>query len=272
MSYNVNETDEFPTTIPVPEVGDTTYPAVVEDLVTRLSKRSRHIQNSITWNFGATDAATFDSETEDLLTSLPHPGTRLGALNFWSQIAKPVVGTIKWLSERIPGMSNLPKTVFVSMSPLNEGDPGWAYAELSGGKAILAQKTVAGGETAHFDLPVPLGGYLRDVTVWAMPLTGITHSSLPANKPVVEVSHISSQVGGLAKTALGSTTDPAASTGAYDVLRGISVPLSFAMTQALGSGALLGYRIRVTGESGANSLADGFGIVAITAQFARGGG
>lgn len=269
MSSNVTETDTFSATVPAPAVADTTYPAVVLDALTKVASRCNYLLKSIKWDFGSTDAATFDSETEALLTALPHPQSRLGELNFWTQTAKPLVGTVKYLSNRIVGLSDTQKIVPVGISPINVNDPDWLVAFV-GGKAVVSQMDIGGAAVAHFDLPVPLGGFLRNVTVWCQPLTGITHSGMPANKPTVTLSQISAQAGGFSATTIGSvTTDPSASTGAYDVLHGISVDVTFAMTQTLSTGGLLGYRIAVTGESGANAVAQGFCIAAITAKFAR---
>jgi hypothetical protein len=271
MSHISPETDEFASSVPIPDIGDTTYPATVAEMGEDLTKRTRHIQNSITWNYGAADTATFDTENESLLDSLPHPLTRLGALNFFSQIAKPVVGTVKYLSERILGLSVQPKKSFLSIAPLNHGDNDWAYA-LIGGYPVLSQVDVGGAAEAHFSIPTPVGGFLREVTVWALPLTGITHSGLPGTMPTVRAYRVESQISGLAGSILGTVTDPSASTGAYDVLHPITLTVSSVMVQTLSSGALLGYRVRVTGEAGANAVGQGFCIAAITASFARGGG
>lgn len=269
MSSNITESDTFPTSLQKPDVADTTYPTVVGQFHTDITNRTRHLQNSITWAFGTTNAATFDSEEEALLTSLPHPENRLGVLNFWSQIAKPLVGTIKYISNRVVGLSNTPLIIPMGITPINLGDQAnWAFGLISG-KAVLRQANASGDEIAHFDIPVPLGGRLRNVTVWALPFTGVTHSAMPAVKPSFTVGQISSQAGGFSSTSIGSVTDPSASTAAYDVLHAISLDTSFAMVQAPPTGALLGYRLAVTGESGANSIGDGFCIAAITLKFSR---
>lgn len=267
MSHNALEADTFTAAIPITDVDDTTYPDTEANMGVGLANRTRYLYNSIIWGFtGGADTATFDTETEELLTAIPHPYTRLGALNFFSQIAKPVVGTVKYLSERIPGLSASTKKTFVGLSGIGHQ---FSFFE-QGGIAILGQGDVSGDEVWHVEIPVPIGGFLRNVTVWGLPLTGITHSALPVTKPTITVYTVESQVPGLTGTSLGSATDPSASTGAYDVLHSISLDLSRAMTQTLSTGALLGYRLKITGEASTNAIAQGFAIAAITASFSRG--
>ncbi len=156
-----------------------------------------------------------------------------------------------FLKNRLPGAD---AAIPIVVAPLaRDLDVGGEWDVAVGG--VLLQVT-AGGETVTLPWTGPPAGTLTriDALVYGDYSSG-GHAGMPAGMPGIHVYALDPVTGGL--DDLGSVADPSASLGAYETAHQISATgLSVDLSERL-------IHVVVTGESGANALADSFAVLGL---------
>jgi hypothetical protein len=151
-------------------------------------------------------------------------------------------------SQSLPLDKAVPCLAAVGTSPVD----AWKFL---GGVAVfvMVQQTLT---STVFVIPidVPVGTVIEALSVnCSGGYDGNTHSSLPANKPILRLLEIDSAG---AITEIDAQTDTSASVGAYDASHSIDLVLGSPYT-TLG---LRRYLLSFQGESGANSVAQSLSV------------
>jgi hypothetical protein len=255
----VTENDSFPTTVPAPDVGDVTYPAVVADAIDRLADRTRYHENTFNGNYTAVaiDQLTV-GDTLQQFVNLP-PNSRVGALGAdsllspWRAIATPLLQNIRWLKQRLAGLRS--GTVVLFYQPIIvDGSvnttPRWRTTKNFSGVPVAVQVDNASTGNMSLGLPgLPCAGTITRVDVRIQGDPNSTHVGLPANMPSMAVNKYTATTGAI--SVLGTGTDTSANLTAYRTLHTISVTgLNEDLTAAISNNF---YDVKFTGEYGANS-------------------
>lgn len=261
MSTNVTENDTFPATVPAPDVGDNTYPSVVADALDRLADRTRYHENTLIGNYIGTalDLLT-TSPTLQQFIPLPQDG-RLTPNNPFKAIASNLFQSFKWLKESIPGKAKGQTVVSFKPVPLNAHVASFAWASAWGSNVVnLVQTGTASTDIAYFQLPITVrAGTLVNVIAHLMGdvAGGNVHGGTkPANMPRIDLYRYTSTVSGETVTLVGGQADTSATAVIYDAAHGVTLSIS----ESIAPSTTTYWVLKVTGESGAGSLANALAI------------
>jgi hypothetical protein len=131
----------------------------------------------------------------------------------------------------------------VDSSPISYMLSGGTVASFVCINNLFRQNSVLASSQIRWGIPVRDGSTLTNVSVY---VTGIGHSALPTNKPVLVIYSYDRTTGTV--TLLGSATDGSASAGALDTRHILSVPLSEVVDASTTSYAAVFF-----GETGSNT-------------------
>lgn len=259
MSHAALETDSFPASIQVPDTADKTYPTVVANAETNLASRTRYHENTLTGNYIGTalDLLTA-AATLTQFVALPTEA-RLGVLNPFKAIALPLFQNFKWLKENIIGFAK--GEVIQYFMPKAAHATGTWTSFSSGTVVNLIQATNASTDLVFFELPLAFRkGTLKAVHAGVLGDIGAANVhgvNLPAAMPRIDLYRYTATVSGVSSGLVGGQVDTSATGAAYDAAHAITLS---GLNESLEPSATLFWAIRVTGESGANSLANKFTI------------
>ncbi len=135
------------------------------------------------------------------------------------------------------------RTRVVDSSPISYMLSGGTVASFVCINNLFRQNSVLASSQIRWGIPVRDGSTLTNVSVY---VTGIGHSALPTNKPVLAIYSYDRTTGTV--TVLGSATDGSASAGALDTRHILSVPLSEVVDASTTSYAAVFF-----GETGSNT-------------------
>jgi hypothetical protein len=255
MSHNVQESDNFVATIPVPDRDDpgSVFVPTVAAATGGLANRTRHTHNTLTGN-ATFDALDFVGVSEQLATQYIIPTERLGPNNLWTVNLTRVAQSLKWLKQRVVGLKAGTQQIWVPPYIFSSSAGDWALKNSGAGGAPFALQAEA-TSTSSVVIPLPnfaRAGTLTTVTMRVSSL--VVHSALPANMPKLEVFRfvVASPSGDYSPFLVGDATDASASVAAYDATHTVSVTgrnEDFASPVT----SFAGYAVKVTGEWGTNA-------------------
>jgi hypothetical protein len=129
------------------------------------------------------------------------------------------------------------------------GQERWGYDVTSSNPGGWVQGSITGNLRVHFELDAPAGTTITSVSANVMGAwASNVHAALPASMPQLTMQEIDS--GGNASTILSAVTDSSATKAAYEASHSIDAT-GLSITTVAGRR----YFVTVTGESGANSVA-----------------
>jgi hypothetical protein len=224
------------------------------DGVDRLADRTRWIYNTITGNSaGVPENLLTVPATLTQYVTVPDD-TRLTASNAFRAIAKPLLQNFKWLKESLPGKA-LGSTV-VGFFPRPIHSSAWSSVSSGGGTFNFVQTGNSSSDIALFQLPVTIrAGTLITVTAHVLGdvAGGNVHGgSKPANMPRIDLYRYVSTGSGLSSALVGGQADTSATAVIYDAAHGIQLNV----VESIAPSSTMFWALKITGESGANSLAN----------------
>ena len=263
MSHNAVDTDTWPATVPVPDIADTTYPQVVDDLATALNNRTFHDHKTLVNTLASFESLDLATISATLTQYVPHPLSRLGASNFWTLGFTALLQNFRWLKEKLPGIKKDNTLISFPPEPVNAHVAAFGWESLWGSDLVsLVQNNNASTDIAYFHIPIAIrSGQITTVQARVIGdvAGGSAHgSTLPANRPTLSLYRYVVSGAGIGVGLVGTVTDPSASAAAYDAAHTITLT---SISEPLDTGNnTLFWMIKMTGEHGADSIADKFAI------------
>lgn len=193
--------------------------------------------------------------------TVPDPGDPRTAASVVTPI-QALLNTIYWLYNHIPPIAgsglHVPITGAVNDAIVNVN--GWTFSG-----ALWEQSDISIAPVLWVDIPVPRGYVLNQVhaRVKGNGFGVGAHSSLPATKPTLTVYEMDPTNNNSILQTGGPVTDASASVGAYDAAHSIDIT---GLTWTIASD-IRKYMVKLTGEAGANSLANRLTLAGISVSW-----
>lgn len=190
--------------------------------------------------------------------NIPADGEAISSVSVLGYMQE-VANRLEYLRQRVPGANPVANLIRQQKSPgsavLVTASTTWVVSTASNIPGVLTQISIAPGTESVF---IPLDGLIAGQVIRAFNVTtkgAGGHAALPAVMPKVDLVKydLSAAIGGvsLATTTVDTQTDVAANTAALQVYHAIGKTLAAPETVL----ANVIYGLRITGESGANSVA-----------------
>lgn len=256
MSYNVTESDTFDPTVPVTDVADSTYPAIEAQMGQALANRTRYHENTLTGNYIGTalDLLTTNATLQQYVPIPPDSRVGSGPNSPFRAIASNLFQNFKWLKESLPGKAKGATVIPFAPVLLNAHGSARKWETVASNFTLL-QTTNASTDIAFFELPITIrAGTLTSVSAHVLGdvAGGNVHAAnKPANMPRIDLYRYVSTGSGLSGGLVGGQVDTAATGAAYDAAHSITLTVS----ESIAPSATMFWILKVTGESGANSIA-----------------
>lgn len=192
--------------------------------------------------------------------SVPDPGDARTATSVGTPFQQ-VTNRTQWLQDHSFGGAALNAGLFqfdftgARNDDIVNAAPGWNY---SGG--LWTQNDVATAPILWCDFRAPHLAVLESVHLYLVSLTG--HSALPATMPTLEVQAIDPTAGNSVLTTSGAQTDASANLTAYQTNHTIDANGLNWTTSGIKR-----YRVKITGEAGANSSAQKLVLFGLAASW-----
>lgn len=272
---NLEIQDSFDAAVPVIDDGDVCgnfeHKATAQALANRTEHTKNRAQPVYDLMTGAKDsvALALTSVVGDAANvALPNESTPFNPLNPPGVMGRGLARWIRYLFDRLPGADQGSHGLVIPLVQLGVPASGstWGLIEDADGSKII-QSTVGGSEVIRLTLPLPSKGFLKTVHLYVKGGDGTPqHGALPGTKPAVALRRKALIPGSpllFSESVVATATDGSANVTAYEQahaisLTGLSVNLDTANPN-------LDMFLRVTGESGANSVAASFRIFGIGA-------
>jgi hypothetical protein len=218
VSENVTESDSYDPTVIVPQVGDTTYPAVVPQGMGQLANRANFVIRRLRGQ-GETESLLESAATASEDTIIVPADSIMGGGNMIKAAFSATANRIKSIKGKAHGSADY--SLFVS--PVPAVTTGWTV--ITGTSVRLEQSDTSAVATGTFFVPYTNPGPSTTLVRVRAFVRGTGHLSLPSVMPKVEVftkSQSTGFFGGGDITEIGSDqSDDSPDTTNYNVFHTI---------------------------------------------------
>lgn len=214
MSENVSESDSYDPTVIVPQVGDTTYPAVVPQGMGELANRTNFTIRRLRGQ-GETESLLESAASASEDTIIVPADSIMGGGNMIKAAFSATANRVKAVKSKAHGLADY--SLFVSPIPVSS--TGWSVVTTT--SVRLEQTDTSAVATAIFFVPYVNPGPATTLVRVRAFVRGTGHAALPSVMPKVEVFAKSQSLGdfgggGIAEIGA-DQSDESADATAYNV-------------------------------------------------------